>query len=65
VLVGALQRSPLAPTDEFCRDSDLVAEEVQNAQTQQLYRDAMSRGLQTREAEMQLAGFSDVGDAGR
>ncbi len=54
----------LAPTDDFRRDSDLFGAEVQNAQTQRLYQNALNRGLQTREAEMQLAGlFSDLGDA--
>jgi enoyl-CoA hydratase/carnithine racemase len=54
----------LAPTDDFRRDSDLFAEEVQNPETQQRYQNALSRGLQTREAELQLAGmFNDLGDA--
>jgi hypothetical protein len=50
--------------DRRLRDSDLFGAEVQNADTQRLYQNALNRGLQTRDAEMQLAGlFSDLGDA--
>jgi enoyl-CoA hydratase/carnithine racemase len=54
----------LAPIDDFRRDSDLFAEEVQNPETQRRYQNALSRGLQTRKAEMQLAEvFSELGPA--
>jgi enoyl-CoA hydratase/carnithine racemase len=54
----------LAPTDDFRRDSDLFGEEVHNPETQRRYQNALSRGLQDRDAEMQLAGmFDDLGDA--
>jgi enoyl-CoA hydratase/carnithine racemase len=45
----------LAPTDDFRRDSDLFGEGVQTAETQRLIESAMKRGLQTRDAEMDLA----------
>ena len=52
----------LAPIDDFRRDSDLFAAEVQNPETQRRYQNALS-GLQTREAEMQVAPMlSDLGD---
>jgi hypothetical protein len=52
----------LAPTDDFRRDSDLFAEEVPNAETQRRYRNALRRGLQSRDTEMQLAGLlNDLG----
>ena len=47
----------LAPADDFRRDSDLFAEGVQTAETQRLIQAAMRRGLQTREAEMELDGM--------
>jgi enoyl-CoA hydratase/carnithine racemase len=49
----------LAPTDDFRRDSDLFAEEVRNAETQRRIQAAMSRGLQTRHAEMEFANILD------
>jgi len=45
----------LAPTADFQRDSDLFGEEVQTAQTQHLIAAAMSRGFQTRHAELNLS----------
>ena len=45
----------LAPTDDFRRDSDLFGEGVRTAETQHLIETAMKRGLQTRDAEMELA----------
>jgi enoyl-CoA hydratase/carnithine racemase len=45
----------LAPTDDFRRDSDLFGEGVHTAETQRLIETAMQRGLQTRDAEMDLA----------
>jgi enoyl-CoA hydratase/carnithine racemase len=53
----------LAPTDDFRRDSDLFGEGVRTAEAQRLIQTAMRRGLQTREAEMELAGMlGDLGD---
>jgi enoyl-CoA hydratase/carnithine racemase len=49
----------LAPADEFRRDSDLFAEEVGNIETQRRIQAAMSRGLQTRQAEIDLATILD------
>jgi len=45
----------LAPIDDFRRDSDLFGEGVRTAETQRLIQTAMQRGLQTRDAEMELA----------
>ena len=45
----------LAPTDDFRRDSDLFGEGVHTAETQRLIETAMRLGLQTRDAEMELA----------
>jgi enoyl-CoA hydratase/carnithine racemase len=45
----------LAPTDDFRRDSDLFGEGVRIAETQRLIETAMKRGLQARDAEMELA----------
>ena len=45
----------LARTDDFRRDSDLFGEGVQTAETQRLIETAMKRGLQNRDAEMELA----------
>jgi enoyl-CoA hydratase/carnithine racemase len=47
----------LAPADDFQRDSDLFGEGVRTAATQHLIKTAMQRGLQTREAEMELSGM--------
>jgi enoyl-CoA hydratase/carnithine racemase len=44
----------LAPTDDFRRDSDLFGEGVRTAETQRRIETAMQRGLQTRDAEMEL-----------
>jgi enoyl-CoA hydratase/carnithine racemase len=53
----------LAPADEFRRDSDLFGAGVRTAETQRLIQTAIRRGLQTREAEMELAGMlGDLGD---
>jgi enoyl-CoA hydratase/carnithine racemase len=49
----------LASADEFRRDSDLFAEEVHNPATQRRIQVAMSRGLQTRQAEMEFATIVD------
>jgi enoyl-CoA hydratase/carnithine racemase len=45
----------LAPTEDFRRDSDLFGEGVREPQAQAAIGAAMKRGLQTREAEMDLA----------
>jgi enoyl-CoA hydratase/carnithine racemase len=47
----------LAPAEEFRRDSDLFGEGVRNPESQGLIQAAMKRGLQTRDAEMALAGM--------
>ena len=53
----------LAPADDFRRDSDLFGDGVRTAETQRLIHTAMRRGLQTREAEMELPGMLDnLGD---
>jgi enoyl-CoA hydratase/carnithine racemase len=53
----------LAPADDFRRDSDLFGEGVRTAEAQRLIQTAMRRGLQTREAEMELAGMlGELGD---
>jgi enoyl-CoA hydratase/carnithine racemase len=53
----------LAPAADFRRDSDLFGEEVRTAETQRLIHSAMRRGLQTREAELELAGMlGELGD---
>ena len=53
----------LAPTDDFRRDSDLFGEGVQTAETQRLIETAMKRGLQTRDAEMDLTSMlADLDD---
>jgi len=44
----------LAPIEDFRRDSDLFGEGVGSAETQRLIQAAMKRGLQTRDAEMDL-----------
>jgi enoyl-CoA hydratase/carnithine racemase len=52
----------LAPTDDFRRDSDLFGEGVHTAETQRLIETAMKRGLQTRDAEIELASMlADLG----
>ena len=45
----------LAPTDDFRHDSDLFGESVHTAETQHLIQTAMQRGLQTRDAELDLS----------
>jgi enoyl-CoA hydratase/carnithine racemase len=50
----------LAPAEDFRRDSDLFLECGGNPETQRRLRAAMTRGLQTRDAEMALG--SMVGD---
>ena len=45
----------LAPVDDFRRDSDLFGEGASSGTSQGLIRDALERGLQTRDAELDLA----------
>jgi hypothetical protein len=45
----------LAPAQEFRRDSDLFGEGVQNPEAQRRIQAAMRRGMQTRDAELELA----------
>jgi enoyl-CoA hydratase/carnithine racemase len=45
----------LAPTEDFRRDSDLFGEGVHRRETQRLIEAALTRGLQTRDAELQLS----------
>jgi enoyl-CoA hydratase/carnithine racemase len=45
----------LAPLKDFRRDSDLFGIGVRSIETQRLIKDAMERGFQTRDAEMELA----------
>jgi hypothetical protein len=53
----------LAPEDDFRRDSDLFGEQVRTAATQHRIHTAMARGLQTPEAELELAGMlGELGD---
>ena len=47
----------LAPADDFRRDSDLFGEQVRTTETQRRVQSAMRQGLQTREAELELAGM--------
>jgi enoyl-CoA hydratase/carnithine racemase len=56
----------LAPGDDFHRDSDLFGEGVRTVAAQHLIQTAMARGLQTREAEMELSGMlGELGDLTR
>jgi enoyl-CoA hydratase/carnithine racemase len=47
----------LAPADDFRRDSDLFGEQVRTTETQRRVQSAIRQGLQTREAELELAGM--------
>jgi enoyl-CoA hydratase/carnithine racemase len=52
----------LAPADDFRRDSDLFGEGAASPAGRERFGAALARGFQTREAELDLAGF--VGDLG-
>jgi enoyl-CoA hydratase/carnithine racemase len=55
----------LAPVEDFRRDSDLFAEAARNPEVQSRLRAALKRGLQTRDAEMDLARLlGDLADEG-
>ena len=45
----------LAPIEDFRRDSDLFGEGVREPGVQKRIQDAIKRGFQTRDAEMDLA----------
>jgi enoyl-CoA hydratase/carnithine racemase len=47
----------LAPADDFRRESDLFGEQVRTTETHRRVRSAIRQGLQTREAELELAGM--------
>jgi enoyl-CoA hydratase/carnithine racemase len=47
----------LAPADDFRRDSDLFGAQVRTPEAQRLIHTAMQQGLQTRGAELDLAGM--------
>jgi len=53
----------LAPLEDFRRDSDLFGEAARQPEVQRRLQDAMSRGLQTRDAELTLAKL--LGDLSR
>ena len=54
----------LAPLEDFRRDSDLFGVGVRSIETQSLIKDAMERGFQTRDAEMELGEMlGGLGDA--
>jgi enoyl-CoA hydratase/carnithine racemase len=54
----------LAPIEAFRRDSDLFGEGARNPEAQSRFRTALQRGLQTREAELALAGMlGDLADS--
>jgi enoyl-CoA hydratase/carnithine racemase len=55
----------LAPVDDFRRDSDLFGEGVRGAEARRLIASAMQRGLQTRDAELEIAGLLGDPDDGR
>ena len=44
----------LAPVEDFRRDSDLFGEGVRTPEARNQIQEAMKRGLQTRDAEMDL-----------
>jgi enoyl-CoA hydratase/carnithine racemase len=50
----------LAPLEDFRRDSDLFRDSVAGADTQRLIQAAMTHGLQTRDAELDLAAMLAV-----
>jgi enoyl-CoA hydratase/carnithine racemase len=51
----------LAPVEDFKGDSDLFGQEVQSPDVQKLIAGAMERGLQTRDAELDMATVLDQG----
>ena len=45
----------LAPVEDFRRDSDLFGDGARNPEVQKRFGSALKRGLQTRDAELDLA----------
>jgi hypothetical protein len=45
----------LAPVEAFRRDSDLFGESARNPEAQSRFKAALKHGLQTRDAELDLA----------